>query len=247
MCLQRFFKSTSSSLLRYRTFTSSPTGLPSFDYLAQIIRSKNSPGAIKQALDLVNLAQPPYDDLLHIATEVSSLNQGNTDFLRYMLANKGVGVTGINKKFSQDPVMNPTPLGIAVMHGRLKIAALLLSYHADPNVPFDIKGDTFHRRVTPLHLAAVAGDDKMAALLIKHHAIVDPTNEAGETPLLLTCWKGYADVMSLLLENDANPYATNRIGRFPTCHTTPMDFIKRDPTLYAKYLSTKQACRVSFQ
>ncbi|KAJ4207075.1 hypothetical protein NW759_014073 [Fusarium solani] len=85
-----------------------------------------------------------------------------------------------------------TPLISALQHGYDKIAKLLLSAQADPNV-LDFRGRT------PLWLAAYKGYDCIVELLIAKGADLHCRDRLGTTALEAACERGHAFVVNALL------------------------------------------------
>lgn len=93
---------------------------------------------------------------------------------------------------------NSTALLLSCARGHYSCAEFLLSNGADPNA----------RRKTgasPLYFAASYHHTRIIELLLnKYKAIVDLPTFDGSTPLHVACEHGFADVVRLLIENQAN-------------------------------------------
>ena len=96
------------------------------------------------------------------------------------------------------------------MHGKLKIARILIQYSADVNSP-DIDG------WTPLHAAANNGDVGIVPLLLGNGADLHATQREGFTALHFasTLRKGTFETIQLLLEQGANVHIWNVHGMTP--------------------------------
>ncbi len=136
-----------------------------------------------------------------------------------------------------------TPLGVACMNGRVKIADMLLAAGADidardkaGNAPIHVtcrsgskqllallieKGAnltvTNNAGLRPINLATLMGHVELVRLLIDHGVDVMTPGSFGETPLHFASFRGYTDTVKILLENGADPSALD--GR----HRTPLN------------------------
>lgn len=93
-----------------------------------------------------------------------------------------------------------TALHYAAMHGRARIARLMLeSEH---------RGDIINAKSndgwTPLHVAAHYGRDSFVRLLLEFHAEVDPLSDKGTTPLQLAIIRERSSCVRILLDHSAN-------------------------------------------
>lgn len=103
-----------------------------------------------------------------------------------------------------------TPLAIAAMHGHEALVRMLLGRGADANVPDE-------RGRNPLSMAAAYGHEAVASLLLDWHAAMHPETQRalrqaaidhrdheGQTALFKAADRGYASLVRLLLEHDAD-------------------------------------------
>ena len=100
-----------------------------------------------------------------------------------------------------------TPLLEAVMCRDAEVAQVLLDYGAEPNVA-DSEG------FTPLYRAAGPGGNwQLVKLLLERGALVDGASEYGWTPLRTAANLGRRDVVKVLLDNGADPFKRDVLGR----------------------------------
>ena len=81
----------------------------------------------------------------------------------------------------------------------------------------------------PLHLAASIGWVEGAQQLLVRRANVDITNNRGETPLILAVQGRQVDIISLLIEQGANPRLTDSVAGYSALDYARQD--RRDPTI----------------
>lgn len=93
-----------------------------------------------------------------------------------------------------------TALHYAAMHGRARIARLMLES--------DFRGDIINAKSndgwTPLHVAAHYGRDSFVRLLLEFRAEVDPLSDKGTTPLQLAIIRERSSCVRILLDHSAN-------------------------------------------
>ena len=132
--------------------------------------------------------------------------------------------------------MTATPANLtlfdAVSNGDLEAALLALSFGADPNY-CSSKGDG---SPSVIHSSASSrnGNDEEAAAcaaeLIDHGAIVDATLVSNlNTPLHLAATSGKPSLCKVLLENGADPSASNSFGNTPlhsAVHSRSLDVVR---------------------
>ncbi|KAI0217992.1 hypothetical protein LSAT2_030274 [Lamellibrachia satsuma] len=89
-------------------------------------------------------------------------------------------------------------LSYAAMHDRVRVARMIIG-----NFDVDIR----HKDVdgnTPLHLAVEHGSDRVARMLVRilcrYRLSVDDVNNAGMTPLMVACRRGYSPLVDFLIE-----------------------------------------------
>lgn len=92
-----------------------------------------------------------------------------------------------------------TPLGIATHFGQEDVVRLLLTAHADPNIP-----SQNGYQVYPLHTAITGQYDRIGKMLIEAGAEVNVTQNARITPLHIAAQQGNIEMIIVLLENGAN-------------------------------------------
>lgn len=94
---------------------------------------------------------------------------------------------------------------LAAIKGQRELVALLLKRNAQVNKP----------GWTALHYAATHdGPDApaIARLLLERYAYIDAASPNGSTPLMLAAQYGHRDVVTLLLEEGADPSLRNQLG-----------------------------------
>jgi len=108
-----------------------------------------------------------------------------------------------------------TPLHSASANGQLEILELLIEHEADVN--------TRQFPDTVLHWAAIKGQAEAAALLIQHGALIDQMNMNGAMPLHLAISYSHKNVITVLLDNGADPnvVATNGFTPLITAYKWP--------------------------
>lgn len=93
-----------------------------------------------------------------------------------------------------------TALHYAAMHGRARIARLMLES--------EFRGDIINAKSndgwTPLHVAAHYGRDSFVRLLLEFRAEVDPLSDKGTTPLQLAIIRERSSCVRILLDHSAN-------------------------------------------
>ncbi len=90
-----------------------------------------------------------------------------------------------------------TPLHYAVWRSELDVAALLIEFRAD----LEIRNNW--GRTPLLIVARETGNAEMARQLIDAGAEVNLRDEGGESPLDLAAWRGFGDLVNLLLDEGA--------------------------------------------
>ncbi|HEY0326213.1 MAG TPA: ankyrin repeat domain-containing protein [Allosphingosinicella sp.] len=81
----------------------------------------------------------------------------------------------------------------------------------------------------PLHLAASIGWTEGAQQLLARRASVDITNSRGETPLILAVQGRQVDMITLLIQQGANPRHTDSVAGYSALDYARQD--RRDPTI----------------
>ncbi|XP_069768044.1 ankyrin repeat and SOCS box protein 7 isoform X3 [Narcine bancroftii] len=93
-----------------------------------------------------------------------------------------------------------TALHYAAMHGRARIARLMLESEHRPDIINAKSNDGW----TPLHVAAHYGRDSFVKLLLEFKAEVDPLSDKGTTPLQLAIIRERSSCVKILLDHNAN-------------------------------------------
>ena len=93
-----------------------------------------------------------------------------------------------------------TALHYAAMHGRARIARLML----ESEFRSDIINAKSNDGWTPLHVAAHYGRDSFVRLLLEFRAEVDPLSDKGTTPLQLAIIRERSSCVRILLDHSAN-------------------------------------------
>lgn len=93
-----------------------------------------------------------------------------------------------------------TALHYAAMHGRARIARLML----ESEYRSDIINAKSNDGWTPLHVAAHYGRDSFVRLLLEFKAEVDPLSDKGTTPLQLAIIRERSSCVKILLDHSAN-------------------------------------------
>jgi serine/threonine-protein phosphatase 6 regulatory ankyrin repeat subunit B len=106
-----------------------------------------------------------------------------------------------------------TIFGVVASEGRLDLAQLLLSDHADVNIRDRFRG-------TPVYWAAISGQAEMVKFLVANKADINAANEYGNTALHDICSRGAVgnapdDMVRLLLSLHADVDAKNDLGGTP--------------------------------
>lgn len=103
-----------------------------------------------------------------------------------------------------------TALGIATHFGKEEAVRLLLSLHANPNLPSQ---NGF--QVYPLHAATLSNFTQVTKLLLEGGAEVNVYQNQRNTPLHFASMHGNIDLIINLLENGANVDVKNENGLTP--------------------------------
>lgn len=107
-----------------------------------------------------------------------------------------------------------SPLMLAALRGQTELAERLIVRKAEVN----------KTGWTPLHYACSNPKPEsvaMVRLLLEHHAYIDAESPNKSTPLMMAAQYGHADLVSLLLEEGADPQLRNEQG------LTAIDFARR--------------------
>lgn len=124
------------------------------------------------------------------------------------------------------------PLHLAVSHGKLEIAQILIPLTKDIN-------RHGKEASTPLHRAVILKEvrEEMVKLLLDHGADVSSINENGDTALHLT---EYSNIVKLLLDKGANVKIVNKLGKSPL-HIAAGNRLPVEQTKIINYLLIKGA------
>ncbi|NOR46379.1 MAG: hypothetical protein GQ534_12410 [Candidatus Delongbacteria bacterium] len=111
---------------------------------------------------------------------------------------------------------NNTPIRNAVYSGK-DMVEFLLTNGSDPAPKECMNGNTCKiEGRTPLHNAMYTNDVEVVKLLIDHKAPVDIQDKDGTTSLILAIRNGSTEIVTVLLENNANPnLQENVLGQAP--------------------------------
>ncbi len=152
----------------------------------------------------------------------------NVDAARFLIRH-GANVN------AREKLMGQTALDWAAARSEPEMVALLLHYHADPNVRSEFNTErrqiTSEPRIqarptggfTPLIYAARAGCSACAKALLEGGADINMTDPDGETPLLIATENFHFDLASYLLEKGANPNQWDWWGRTPLYAAVDLD------------------------
>ena len=103
-------------------------------------------------------------------------------------------------------ILGRTPLFYALENANQEIISWFLSQDIDTSLA-DNKG------VTPLHIAAYTNNIKaVEKILLLKQADINATDEKGTTPLHVAAHRASVDIISLLLENGADPSIRDKRG-----------------------------------
>ncbi len=102
------------------------------------------------------------------------------------------------------------PLHYAALEDDVDLMAAELAAGADVD-------DADRAGMTPLHFAAQQYEVAAARLLLEHGAAIDPRDKKGSTPLVTAVFnsRGRGDMIRLLRDAGADPYAVNEFGVIP--------------------------------
>ena len=91
-----------------------------------------------------------------------------------------------------------TPLHTAAAYAQHKIVTFILTFD-DAKTGLNLQDPV--TKQTPLHLAANTGALRVVKILLSQSVRVNMLNAKGETPLILACKRGHAEVAMFLVEN----------------------------------------------
>lgn len=114
-----------------------------------------------------------------------------------------------------------TALGIATHFNQEDAVRLLLSLHANPNLPSQNGFD-----VCPLHIATHQNFTQIGKLLIEAGANVNVFQNQKNTPLHFAAMNGNIELIIHLLENGAQVEVRNEMGETPSDLATQKGFIE---------------------
>ena len=101
-----------------------------------------------------------------------------------------------------------TPLHTVALENSSRMAKVLLSLGADPNLK-DSVGNT------PLRYAVRKNFSEMVEVLLNHGADVNAKNNSGDTPLHDSAWENAHETAEVLLEHGADPNLKDSVGNTP--------------------------------
>lgn len=130
---------------------------------------------------------------LHLAVRASAFESVK------LLVEHGATVESTDPRFS--------PLLWAARVGAPEIAEYLIEHGADVNF-------VSHRGETPILMASMVGSTETVGLLLEHGAEIEQ-EETPTTPLIMAVQGEHLDVVRMLLDNGADPNASNRQGQSP--------------------------------
>ena len=158
---------------------------------------KGNEGAISVLLDVganPNIADAGRATCLHKAVDTGCSNEVLQSILDH-----GADINATN-------TYNRSALMIACQKGKVDAIIVLLNAGANPNI-VDANG------YMCLHAAVLRVCIKgVIQAIIGHGAHLNATNGRKETALLLACWKGNEDAISVLLDAGADPNIANAVG-----------------------------------
>ena len=134
---------------------------------------------------------------------------GNREVVRQLL-NQEIDPNDINVEFP--------PLVAAAYSGQQDIVFLLLQRGADPNMRYKEQGTTALHYAVALNRPEIWGKQgarSIPAQLLKAGAVVNIADNKGNTPLFWAARWGNANLVKLLLDNNANTFQENEQGLTP--------------------------------
>ncbi len=123
--------------------------------------------------------------------------------------------------------ISKTALCLAVEKGHLEIMNLLLESRADPNILCHISRFS-RKKETPLVVAIRLEKLSAAKMLIPEGDVNLVEKQGHKTALYWAAEKGYAEIVDLLLEQDADPSIAYRSGFFRKKDITPAQIARKN-------------------
>ncbi|KAM7123377.1 transient receptor potential cation channel subfamily A member 1 isoform 2-T2 [Ciconia maguari] len=102
-----------------------------------------------------------------------------------------------------------TPLHWATKKNQVESVSLLLSRGANPNI-------LNSNMMAPLHMAVQSLHNEIVKILVQHSSTdVNLEGEAGNTPIIVACYKDNPEALTLLIENGGKICKPNKTGCMP--------------------------------
>ena len=136
-----------------------------------------------------------------------AIREGSDKVIHFLLKQPSV-------KVEQRNAAGESPLMLVALKGNAELAEKLIARKAEVN----------KTGWTPLHYACSNPNPDsavMVRLLLEHHAYIDAESPNKTTPLMMAAQYGHPDLVSLLLEEGADPHLRNQKG------LTAIDFARR--------------------
>ena len=159
--------------------------------------------------------------LLRAGAELNHKDSKGWNAMTYaaMLGNREVVRQLLNQKVDpNDSEISFPPLVAATYSGQQDIIFLLLQRGADPNLRYQDQGTTALHYAVALNRPEIWGNTavhNIARQLLQAGAVVNIEDNQGNTPLFWAARWGNANMVQLLLQNNANPFQNNQQGLSP--------------------------------
>ena len=207
------------------------------DSTAELIKLAGREKKQKAAANKRRRENPPTEAQLQEAQRqipfFQAIGSGDLESTRHFL-DAGEDPNAIALGFGTTPLYNACQQGFASAENSLAVVRLLLARGADPNKQFDYDSPIsgrLDRGLTALMFAATAD---VAQALLDAGAAVDATDAHGVTPLMHAAGRGGIDVVTLLLQQGANPKAKSKSG------TTAADFARSKLEMFSGHAFSGQ-------
>ncbi len=139
----------------------------------------------------------------------------STNNVRQILLSHNIAWRDVSGRFKireDEDVYYNMPLHIATATGNDTAIKFLIESDNVPDI--DVSAEP-NLRFTALHLSTIQGHRSTMVLLIRHGAQVGIADKAGKTPLHHVARLGFAKIVEVLLNKDADPNATDLHGATP--------------------------------